>query len=407
MQSELYQGIVDSVVRGEARGSEVGKRIVLLASFIGGPRDMRRRYLDAITLVRTFGQLPQDRPDLTSRVFRAKLQDLKDQIIKKRIFGPVAAYVYVVEFQKQGLSHVHMLVILQNDYKINCVDMFDGFVSAEIPNKDSHPRLFGLVIKHMMHGPCGTLNRNNSCMIGGRCKSHYPRQFSEYYVQGLDGYPIYQRRDDSRTINVQNAELSSQWVVHYNPYLLYRYDCHINVETLVDEIKEFQDARWVSAQESMWRIYEFDLNEMSPAGKIWIERKQRKVIGRVNAASPVEGERYYLRLLLLHVRGPSSFNYLLTFNNQIYFTFKEASQSRGLLECDRRNFECLNEATTFQMPYALRRLFATILTYCEPANVQNLWDSFYKHFSEDFTRHETNDDLDVLFETLHSFDFFL
>ncbi|XP_073042457.1 uncharacterized protein [Primulina eburnea] len=86
---------------------------------------------------------------------------------------------------------------------------------------------------------------------------------------------------------------------------------------------------------------------------------------------------------------------------------KEASQSRGLLECDRSNFECLNEATTFQMPYALRRLFATILTYCEPANVRNLWDSFYKHLSEDFTRHATNDGLDVLFETLHSVDFFL
>ncbi|XP_075486067.1 uncharacterized protein LOC142525622 isoform X2 [Primulina tabacum] len=55
MRSELYQGIVDSVVRGEARGSEVGKHIVLSASFIGGPRDMRRRYLDAIALVRTFG----------------------------------------------------------------------------------------------------------------------------------------------------------------------------------------------------------------------------------------------------------------------------------------------------------------------------------------------------------------
>ncbi|XP_073121315.1 uncharacterized protein [Henckelia pumila] len=100
MRSELYQGIVDSVVRGEAKGSEVGRRIVLSASFIGGPRDMRRRYLDAMALVRTFGkpdlfitmtcnpewneiksnllqgQLPQDRPDLTSRVF----QDLKDQL---------------------------------------------------------------------------------------------------------------------------------------------------------------------------------------------------------------------------------------------------------------------------------------------------------------------------------------
>ncbi|KAM3200601.1 hypothetical protein P3L10_032963 [Capsicum annuum] len=44
------------------------------------------------------GQLAQDRPYLETRVFRSKLQDLKDQIFKKKIFGPVAAYVYVIVF---------------------------------------------------------------------------------------------------------------------------------------------------------------------------------------------------------------------------------------------------------------------------------------------------------------------
>lgn len=33
----------------------------------------------------------------------------------------------------------------------------------------------------------------------------------------------------------------------------------------VDEIKHFQDARWVSAQEAMWRINEFSLNDICPA----------------------------------------------------------------------------------------------------------------------------------------------
>ncbi|XP_060178219.1 uncharacterized protein LOC132608159 [Lycium barbarum] len=92
---------------GEYRGDKTGQRILLPASFIGGPRDMRRRYMDAMALVQHFGrsdlfitmtcnpdwveiqrelgagQTPQDRPDLVTRVFRAKLQDLKDQIFKK------------------------------------------------------------------------------------------------------------------------------------------------------------------------------------------------------------------------------------------------------------------------------------------------------------------------------------
>lgn len=56
LRAELYQGIVDSVLKGENRGSEIGKRIVLPASFIGGTRDMRRRYLDALALVQRFGK---------------------------------------------------------------------------------------------------------------------------------------------------------------------------------------------------------------------------------------------------------------------------------------------------------------------------------------------------------------
>lgn len=85
-------------------------------------------------------------------------------------------------------------------------------------------------------------------------------------------------------VHVRNAELNNQWVVPYNPYLLSRYNCHINVEicsgvtavkylykyiykghdrvavnlsqnddddNVIDEIKQFQDARWVSSHEAL------------------------------------------------------------------------------------------------------------------------------------------------------------
>ena len=50
LRTEIYQGIVDSISSGESSSSSIGKRIFLPASFIGGPRDMRRRYMDTITL---------------------------------------------------------------------------------------------------------------------------------------------------------------------------------------------------------------------------------------------------------------------------------------------------------------------------------------------------------------------
>ena len=81
---------------------------------------MRRRYMDAMALVRKYsrpdifltmtcnpnwdeirrelylGQTPQDCPDLVTRVFRAKLEELKRSFLEDHILGEVQAYVYVV-----------------------------------------------------------------------------------------------------------------------------------------------------------------------------------------------------------------------------------------------------------------------------------------------------------------------
>ncbi|XP_075111395.1 uncharacterized protein LOC142181776 [Nicotiana tabacum] len=113
------------------------------------------------------GQLPQDRLDLVTRVFRAKLQDLKDQIFNKRIFGPVAAHVFVVEFQKGGLPHIHLLLILEQGHKIISADQYDKFITAELPDKEDYPLLYELVVKHMMHGPCGNYCTTSPCMKDG------------------------------------------------------------------------------------------------------------------------------------------------------------------------------------------------------------------------------------------------
>ncbi|XP_044354828.1 uncharacterized protein [Triticum aestivum] len=88
IRADLYQGVVDSLQAGENRADAVGKWTILPTSFIGGKRDRRRRYLNAMALVQKYGkpdifltmtcnpnwgeiiselepgQTPQDRPDL-------------------------------------------------------------------------------------------------------------------------------------------------------------------------------------------------------------------------------------------------------------------------------------------------------------------------------------------------------
>ncbi|KAM0884869.1 hypothetical protein ACQ4PT_030728 [Festuca glaucescens] len=324
IRADLYQGLMDSLHAGEGSADAIGKRTVLSTSFIGGPRDKRRRYMDAMALVRKYGkpdifltmtcnpnwdeikrelypgQTPQDRPDIVVRVFRAKLEELKNKLLHKDILGKVKAYVYVVEFQKRGLPHAHFLLIMEGRFKLTCPEQYDKLISAELPNKIKYPELYKMVVKHMMHGPCGVLNPDCPCTKGRpACKNQYPRPFNAATLQGKDSYPLYRRRNDGSKVMVRKELLDNRWVVPYNPHLLRHFNCHINVEACssikavkylfkyiykghdrasitvseadkadgngnIDEINQYRDARWVTPPEALWRIYGFELSKNHP-----------------------------------------------------------------------------------------------------------------------------------------------
>lgn len=248
------------------------------------------------------GQTPSDHPDLTTRVFRAKCEQFKEDIFNRGVFGKVVAHVHVVEFQKRGLPHVHMLIILDEQDKLHTLEDYDRIVRAEIPDKNEEPELYNAVIKWMIHKPCGRQNPNAPCMKGGTRKKKYPKPFAPTTLQGNDSYPIYRRRNTGRLVCLDSngdQMVDNRWAVPYNAWLLRKYDCHINVEicssiTSVkylykyvykgpdqvsfevipgrkhDEIQKFVDARWVCAPEALWRIYKFALNMIYPS----VERLQ-------------------------------------------------------------------------------------------------------------------------------------
>ena len=56
IRAELYQGILDSLHHRETVGKDIGHRVILPPSFVGGPRDMKRRFLNAISLVQKYGK---------------------------------------------------------------------------------------------------------------------------------------------------------------------------------------------------------------------------------------------------------------------------------------------------------------------------------------------------------------
>jgi len=308
----------------EGAGARVGSRLILPASFTGSPRYMTNNYHDAMTLVTKFGkpdlfitmtcnpgwreirmeldvgESPIDRPDLLARVFYLKLQELVNDLFKKHVLGRPVAYVYSIEFQKRGLPHVHLLLTVDEADKIRTAEEIDKTICAEIPHPVRDSVLHDIVRRHMIHGPCGTLNPQCPCNDeNNKCTKGFPKNFREDTVANVDGYPEYRRRANGNTCRVGSFEASNRWVVPYNAYLSCKYNCHINVELCssikaikyiykyiykghdraalslreardggqasvqYDEIKAFLDARYVSAPESVWRILEYPMQDKS------------------------------------------------------------------------------------------------------------------------------------------------
>ena len=122
------------------------------------------------------GQKTNDRPDLITCVFELKLRSLLDDILKNGYLGQPAAHMYVIEFQKRGLPHVHILVIFANGHKLLSPMDYDHVICAEIPHQNADPELYDIRAKCYMHGPCGDMNPSCACMKNGRCSNGYQKR---------------------------------------------------------------------------------------------------------------------------------------------------------------------------------------------------------------------------------------
>lgn len=109
----------------------------------------------------------------------------------RQVLGEVETYFYTIEFQKRGLPHVHLLLIMKAACKFRNTDDIDRVVSAELPNAETQTLLHAKVAKHMVHGPCGHLNPAAPCMKDGVCTKGFPKAFSDYTSIPEDGFPIY------------------------------------------------------------------------------------------------------------------------------------------------------------------------------------------------------------------------
>jgi hypothetical protein len=98
--------------------------------------------------------------------------------------------------------------------------------------------------------------------------------------------------------------------------------------------------------------------------------------------SPRANDAFFLRLLLLHVRGCTSYTDIrrVVDNDGIEHvcpTFHDACLQRGLLADDSEWYECMDEAMLLQTNYThILQLVAVLCIWCELRDPRALWDHY-------------------------------
>ncbi|GKE37617.1 DNA helicase, partial [Tanacetum coccineum] len=150
IRNEYLSGIYDAIVRGDRDGSDLGLRTVLTASFTG-------------------------------------------------------------EFQKRGLPHCHSLLWIKGSSKVQQDTDVDKYVSAELPDPIIDADGYAVVSELMIHGPCGAVKMNASCMKdGGTCNRQFPKAYCDRTYIDKDGFVHYRRRDTGIETQRQNVWLDNR-----------------------------------------------------------------------------------------------------------------------------------------------------------------------------------------------------
>ena len=277
LRAELYQDLEDHLNSADA-GVTVG-RIVMPSSARGSARRLSEFFHSAMATIKQIGpptlfitvtanprapeveaclhswQTAADRWDLCDEVFEAHFRNIVEELTRGHaaddpdhvkpkskaeggVFGTAVAHFNVLEFQKRGLPHRHLLLWLNRDEADVMSDdldkaakVIDTIISAQLP---ANPELKEQILKTNIHH-CTA----DTCSKGGYCKNFYPKkERAQTYVSPpgeVDDFIQYARSasvtGQARDKEGKLIEVSAANVVPYSPYLTLRHlGSHINVE---------------------------------------------------------------------------------------------------------------------------------------------------------------------------------
>ena len=139
-------------------------------------------------------------------------------------------------------------------------------------------------------------------MANGKCAKHFPKPFrTRTIVDSETSYPVHQRcsPEQGGASAIKNGKfIDNSYIVPFSPYLISRYQCHINVEICIsalaskylfkyvtkgpdramvaiqvpgddgapprNEIKDYEDMCSIGSSEASWRLSSFPIAENKP-----------------------------------------------------------------------------------------------------------------------------------------------
>ncbi|KAL3620576.1 hypothetical protein CASFOL_035488 [Castilleja foliolosa] len=200
--------------------------------------------------------------------------------------------------------------------------------------------------------------------------------------------------------------------------------------SVVNEIKNFVDGRYICPHEVSWRILNFPIHERNPAVEVlavhledmqnvtfkenlsnkrdpdgldltyityssryrwdkkavsWIPRVhlQNLAIGRLAYVHPASGELFFLRMLLCHQCGCKSFAEIRTVSSVIHNTYRSACDAIGLLGDDKEWLTAFIESSSSATSSELRVLCIHMLLFCEVSQPLHFWETQWKCMGDD------------------------
>ncbi|CAN1153068.1 ATP-dependent DNA helicase PIF1 [Linum perenne] len=372
-------------LRSEIYSSKNIGRIILPSSFTGGMRYMKQLFLDAMAICHYFGN-----PDL----------------------------FITFTSNAQCLPHVHILVWLANNAKLETQKQIDQIISAQLPNPTEDPIGYASVTKFMIHGPCGIDNPKSPCMVDGKCKKKYPKAYNTETISDRHGYTLYKREKTKITVNKSGKFLDNRYIVPYNRHLIIKYQAHINIEIchkgqLIKYLFKYitkgpdrsQTIRSIVGRPGITNTMLtqwFVLNQRDPSARKytydkipnayvwstqlddWSPRKQGFAVGRIPSVPAASGDIFYLRMLLGKISGALNFKDLRTLNGIVYDNYQQTCQAMGLLSSDNEWDLVMSEISRWAHPAIIRSMFVSLLIFCQVSDPSKLLANWWESMSEDF-----------------------